>query len=196
MYVFALFITIACLNIFLEKVHPAQIFEPALLLIFWQCATLHWCSGLHNTYMNFPSMCHPTLVFRPAQHLYELSVSVPPYTCVQACTTLIWTFRQCATLHLCSGLHNTYMNFLSVCHPTLVFRPAQHFMNFLSVCHRTLVFVPPLVSDSSEYQNKKTLGKICSKTNNRRPTSYWHLHCTHVHLLQQIKAHPEFFSTA
>ena len=42
---------------------------------------------------------------------------------------LILIFKQWATLHLCSGLH---------------------IMNFLTMCHPTLVYVPPLVFDSSE----------------------------------------------
>ena len=49
--------------------------------------------------------------------------------------TIFWpctyiNFQQWVTLHLCSGLH---------------------LMNFLTICHPTLVFVPPLVFGSSEY---------------------------------------------
>ena len=56
-----LFVTTACLNAFGKKSLPCIIFDPALTLIFPQWATLHLCSGLHL--MNFPTMCHPTLVF-------------------------------------------------------------------------------------------------------------------------------------
>ena len=47
MYVFPLFITTACINILGEENPPC--------INFWTC-----------TFINFPTMCHPTLKFRPA----------------------------------------------------------------------------------------------------------------------------------
>ena len=40
-----------------------SIFQPALILIFWQCAILHLCSGL--PLINFSTMCYLTRMFVP-----------------------------------------------------------------------------------------------------------------------------------
>ena len=68
-----------------RKVHPAHIFEPALILNFWQCAILHLYSGLS--------------IFRQCATLHP---TVDP-------SATIWKFKGISCLK--SMIYNTFPNF-------------------------------------------------------------------------------------
>ena len=93
----SLVLAVDMLKLCKKIIHVCSITTASLVQVFvFGEKSLPCTFFLPCTYINFQTMGHPRLVFRPAHN--EFSDNVPPYTCVCP-TTCIWQFRVYASVN-------------------------------------------------------------------------------------------------